>query len=169
MSTSSPAADSTASFDTKAFRNALGRFATGVTVVTTLEDARPHGMTANAFMSVSLSPPLIVVSVDHRSNMHRILPGSRRFGVSVLAEHQESLSNHFAGRPQEGLDIAFATRHGIPLIDGALAVFVARLVEAHPAGDHTLYVGEVEYFETCEDRPLLFHAGKYRRLPDEIA
>jgi flavin reductase (DIM6/NTAB) family NADH-FMN oxidoreductase RutF len=157
-------AETQQSFDTRAFRNALGRFATGVTVITAVHEDRPHGMTANAFVSVSLAPPLILVSLDNRSNMHRILPGAGRFGVSVLAEHQEALSTHFAGRPQENLQIPFVARAGIPVIDGAVAYFVARVGDVHPAGDHTLYVGEVEHFEFCEDRPLLFHAGKYGRL-----
>jgi flavin reductase (DIM6/NTAB) family NADH-FMN oxidoreductase RutF len=156
--------DNTPVFDTRAFRNALGRFATGVTVITTLHEEHPHGMTANAFISVSLAPPLVLVSLDNRSQMHRILPGVGRFGVSVLAEDQEPFSNHFAGRPQEGLDIPFVERGGVPLIDGAVAYFVARVKDVHAAGDHTLYIGEVEHFEAREDLPLLFHAGKYRRL-----
>ena len=123
-------------------------------------------MTANAFVSVSLIPPLILVSLDNRSNMHRILQGAGRFGVSVLAEHQEALSTHFAGRPQEGLQVQFVDRAGIPLIDGAVAYFVARVADSHTAGDHTLYIGEVDHFEFREDRPLVFHAGKYRRLHD---
>jgi flavin reductase (DIM6/NTAB) family NADH-FMN oxidoreductase RutF len=157
-------AETKPTFDTRTFRNALGRFATGVTVITSLEHDRPHGMTANAFVSVSLAPPLILISLDNRSNMNRILPSSGRFGVSVLAEDQETLSTHFAGRPQEDLEIPFVARGGIPVIDGAVAHFVARVADIHPAGDHTLYIGEVEHFEFREDRPLLFHAGKYRRL-----
>jgi flavin reductase (DIM6/NTAB) family NADH-FMN oxidoreductase RutF len=152
-------------FDPRAYRNALGRFATGVTVITALDEERPHGMTANAFVSISLSPPLILVSVDNRANMHRILPKCGRYGVSILAENQEALSTHFAGRPQEGLQVPFISRGGVPLLDGAVAYFVARVVDIHPAGDHTLYIGEVEHFEHRDDRPLLFHAGKYGRLP----
>jgi flavin reductase (DIM6/NTAB) family NADH-FMN oxidoreductase RutF len=119
---------------------------------------------ANAFVSISLTPPLILVSLDNRSNMHRSLPAAGRYGVSVLAEDQEALSTHFAGRPQEGLQIPFISRAGTPLLDGAVAYFVARVVDVHPAGDHTLYIGEVEHFEFSDRRPLLFHAGKYRRL-----
>jgi flavin reductase (DIM6/NTAB) family NADH-FMN oxidoreductase RutF len=156
--------DAQPSFDTRAFRNALGRFATGVTVITAVHEDHPHGMTANAFVSVSLSPPLILVSLDNRSNMHRILSAVGRFGVSVLAEHQEGLSTHFAGRPQENLQVSFVDRAGMPVIEDAVAYFVARVADTHPAGDHTLYIGEVEHFEHREDRPLLFHAGKYHRL-----
>lgn len=157
------------SFDTRLFRNALGRFASGVTVVTALLDERTHGMTANAFVSVSLEPPLVLVSLGNRSNMHRILPAVGRYGISVLREDQEALSNHFAGRTVEGLHLRFVTRQGIPLLEDAVAYFVVQVVDAHPAGDHTLYIGRVEHFETTEGRPLLFYGGKYQQLGKEKA
>jgi flavin reductase (DIM6/NTAB) family NADH-FMN oxidoreductase RutF len=154
-------------FDSRQFRQALGRFATGVTIVTALHEGQPHGMTANAFVSVSLDPPLVLVSVDHRASMHRILPLTGRYGVSVLAEHQEKLSNHFAGRVIEGLHIRFTERLGIPLIEGAVAYFVVQVVDAHTAGDHTLFIGRVEHFEARDERPLLFFGGKYREVSPE--
>src|SRR5580704_7419305 len=82
-------------FDSKLFRNALGRFASGVTVVTAHHDSKTHGMTANAFVSVSLDPPLVLVSLDNRSNMHRMLGGKGKYGISVLSREQQVLSNHF--------------------------------------------------------------------------
>jgi flavin reductase (DIM6/NTAB) family NADH-FMN oxidoreductase RutF len=106
-------------------------------------------MTANAFVSVSLDPPLILVSLDNRSNMHRILPSVRRFGISVLAEDQEPLSNHFAGRTVAGLHLRFVHRNGLPLIGGAVAYFVVEVIDIHPAGDHTLYISRVEHFEAA--------------------
>jgi flavin reductase (DIM6/NTAB) family NADH-FMN oxidoreductase RutF len=121
-------------------------------------------MTANAFVSVSLDPPLVLVSLDNRAFMHQILPVTGRYGVSVLAEDQEPLSNHFAGRTLEGLHIRFTQRCGVPLLEGAVAYFVARVIDIHPAGDHTLYVGRVEHFESREDKPLLFYAGQYQQL-----
>ncbi len=154
-------------FDPIQFRRTCGQFATGVAVVTVEYENRTHGMTANSFVSVSLHPPMVLVSVDNRSRMHRVLSGAGRYGVSVLAEHQEALSAHFAGRPMDGLEIAFTTRDGIPLLEGAVAFFVVRLTDIHPAGDHTLYIGQVEYIESHEDRPLLFHIGKYRQLRRE--
>ena len=157
------------SFDARQFRNALGRFASGVTVVTTRHEDRPHGMTANAFVSVSLNPPLVLVSVDNRATLHRILPVTGRYGVSVLAEDQELLSNHFAGRSVAGLHIRFTERLGIPLLEGAVAYFVVRVIDAHAAGDHTLFIGEVEHFEARDDRPLLFYAGKYQQMGTEKA
>ena len=162
-----PVIESGQPFDTKLFRKALGRFATGVTVVTAQHEGHTHGMTANAFISVSLDPPLVLVSVDNRSNMHRIMQGQSRYGVSVLAENQEILSGHFAGRAVEGLHVPFITRHGVPLLEGAVAYFVARVVDAHPAGDHTLYIGRVEHFEASDGRPLLFHGGRYQQLRGE--
>jgi flavin reductase (DIM6/NTAB) family NADH-FMN oxidoreductase RutF len=156
-------------FDSRQFRNALGRFASGVTVVTTQYEDRPHGMTANAFVSVSLNPPLVLVSVDNRATMHRLLPMTGRYGISVLAEGQENLSNHFAGRSVEGLHIRFTERLGVPLLEGAVAYFVVRVVDAHTAGDHTLFIGEVEHFEARDDRPLLFYSGKYQQLRTEKA
>lgn len=146
------------------YRNALARFATGVTVVTALQNGKTHAMTANAFVSASLEPPLVLVSLDNRSHMHRILPTVGRYGISVLAEHQKALSNHFAGIPVEAANIRFVGRAGTTLLDGAMPHFVVNLVRSHKAGDHTLYVGHVEYFEYREDKPLLFYAGGYQQL-----
>lgn len=149
------------------FRSTLGRFASGVTVITAQREAETHGMTANAFVSVSLDPPLVLVSLDNRSFMHRILPAIRRYGVSVLAEDQQALSDHFAGRSKKETHIRFIKRCGIRLLDGAVAIFVVELIDLHPAGDHTLYIGRVEHFESRDDKPLLFYAGRYRQLPEE--
>jgi flavin reductase (DIM6/NTAB) family NADH-FMN oxidoreductase RutF len=146
------------------FRDALGRFATGVTVVTALENGKTHGMTANAFTSVSLDPPLVLVSLDNRSRMHRIVAAVKRFGISVLAEDQRAVSDHFAGRTTEDAHVRFISRAGTPLVDGAVAYFAVKVVDVHPAGDHTLYVGIVEYFECREDKPLLFYGGRYQQL-----
>ena len=123
-------------------------------------------MTANAFISVSLDPPLVLVSVDNRSQMHRVLSATSRYGVSVLAENQEALSVYFAGRSGEKLDIKYTERNGVPLLEGAVAYFVVQVVDAHPAGDHTLFIGRVEHFESREDKPLLFHTGTYKQLRD---
>jgi flavin reductase (DIM6/NTAB) family NADH-FMN oxidoreductase RutF len=151
--------------DPMEFRRTLGRFVTGVTVVAAYDEGgNPRGLTANAFMSVSLDPPLVLVSLDNRSRTKPVLERAGRYGVSVLAEEQKTLSDHFAGRPQEGLAIVFVERAGAPVLEGALAQVVARVVEAHPAGDHTLFLGEVEYLAYREGRPLLYYAGRYARL-----
>lgn len=153
--------------ESRELRNALGRFATGVTVVTALNEGRPHGMTANAFVSVSLDPPLVLVSLGNQSSMHRILPGVGRFGISVLAENQQQLSSYFAGRTGPEPPLRYFHRNGVPLLEGAVAHFVVEVVDVHPAGDHTLYIARVEHFEYRETRPLLFHGGKYGQLGAE--
>src|SRR4051812_30747148 len=103
------------------FRSAMGHFATGVTVVTTQVGETTHGMTANAFLSVSLNPPLVLVSVDNRARMNQYLDISKRYGVSILAAHHDKLSTHFAGRPQEEIELSFTHENDIPLIKDAVA------------------------------------------------
>ena len=149
-------------FNVREFRDALGRFATGVTIVTAVDGKKTHGMTANAFVSVSLDPPLVLVSLDNRSKIHRVLSSAGWYGVSVLAEDQRALSEHFAGRGVGGP--RFVTRAGTPLVEGAIAFFVVRVIDIHRAGDHTLYIGAVEHYEARNDRPLLFYAGRYEQL-----
>ncbi|MCW2986973.1 MAG: putative monooxygenase NimA [Conexibacter sp.] len=146
------------------FRAALGRFATGVTIVTTAHRGEVHGMTANGFMSVSLDPPLVVVSISKRARMHDVLKLTGSYGVNVLAREQEHLSQHFAGRPTHGLKVPFVDGHGAPLIAGSLVHVSARVRDAHDAGDHTLFVGEVDHFEMHLGEPLIFHSGGYRAL-----
>jgi flavin reductase (DIM6/NTAB) family NADH-FMN oxidoreductase RutF len=148
------------------FRDAMGHFATGVTVITTAHEGRVHGMTANGFMSVSLDPQLIVVSIAQHATMKDLLVGSGVYGVSVLSAKQRQLSTHFAGRPREGEPIPFVEMAGVPLIAGALTRVAAHVVAAHPAGDHTLFVGEVVALETEAGEPLIFHGGGYRALED---
>ena len=165
----------TPAIDTRTFRATMGRFATGVTVVTTGRQGSVHGMTANAFVSVSLAPPLVLVSVDNRAKLVQHLAAGTCYGVNILSEKQEDLSRHFGGRPQEGLHISFVWHDGTPLLDGCVAHIVARIVDIHPAGDHRLYIGQVEYLNWWEKRPLLFYAGQYDQLtvthdlPDEMA
>ena len=133
--------------DTRQFRNALGRFASGVTVLTAEYEEQTHGMTANAFVSVSLDPPLILVSLDNRSNMHRILP---RCGASASACWPRIRMRSAIISPDArhaGLRVRYVHRNGLPLIGGAVAYFVVEVVDIHPAGDHTLYIGRVEHFE----------------------
>ena len=152
-------------FNPRDYRNTLARFATGVTIVTALDNGKPHGMTANAFVSVSLDPPLVLVSLDNRCYMRGILSPGKIYGISVLAEDQRILSDHFAGRTVEDcVEVRFISRAGAMLLEGAIACFVVRVRNVHLAGDHTLYVGSVEYYEQRENRPLLFYGGKYEQL-----
>jgi flavin reductase (DIM6/NTAB) family NADH-FMN oxidoreductase RutF len=147
------------------FRRTLGMFATGVTIVTTEAGGDVHGMTANAFMSVSLSPPLVLISVDRRARMHVLLHEGKRYGISVLGEDQEALSDHFAGRADgEPPEARFHVVRETPLVEGAVAHLVARVVRSYWGGDHSLFLGQVEYARYREGTPLLFHGGRYEQL-----
>ena len=151
-----------------AFRRTLGMFATGVTVVTTRSREQVHGMTANAFMSVSLRPPLVLVSVDRRARLSHLLHVGTRFGVNVLEAGQAHLSDLFGGRPvEDGTEPQFELVHDTPLVEGALAHLVARVVRSYWGGDHSLFLGQVEFARYGEGTPLLFHGGRYGRLPRE--
>jgi flavin reductase (DIM6/NTAB) family NADH-FMN oxidoreductase RutF len=148
-----------------ALRRTLGMFATGVTVITTLKGDQVHGMTANAFMSVSLEPPLVLVSIDRRTKMCSLLHEGSHYGVSVLCETQSALSDRFAGRPGDGLpEPRFAVTRETPLVEGALAHFVATVMRSYWGGDHSLFLGRVEYARHHAGAPLLFHGGRYERL-----
>jgi flavin reductase (DIM6/NTAB) family NADH-FMN oxidoreductase RutF len=148
-----------------AFRRTLGMFATGVTVLTTRKGESVHGMTANAFMSVSLRPPLVLVSIDRRARMSDLLHEGTRFGVNVLEAGQAALSDHFAGRAGEGArEPQFELVHDTPLVEGALAHLVARVVRSYWGGDHSLFLGQVEFARYGHGEPLLFHGGRYERI-----
>jgi flavin reductase (DIM6/NTAB) family NADH-FMN oxidoreductase RutF len=148
-----------------AFRRTLGMFATGVTVLTTRTGETVHGMTANAFMSVSLRPPLVLVSVDRRARMSNLLHEGTRMGVNVLEARQEALSDHFAGRAVEGTpEPRFELVHDTPLVEGAIAHLVTRVVRSYWGGDHSLFLAQVVYARYGEGEPLLFHGGRYERL-----
>lgn len=146
-------------------RQAMGRFATGVTVVTTAKDEEHvHGMTANGVMSVSLDPPLVVVSLRRESRMDAMLPSTRRYAISVLAEDQEWLAMHFAGRPDPARTPTVEWWDALPFIDGAIAHVGCRVHAIHEAGDHRLWVGRVDYMAVGTGSPLLFYAGQFGAL-----
>jgi len=154
-----------------AFRQALGQFATGVTVVTVeYQPGKIHGMTANSFASVSLNPLLVLICVDHRALMHPFLHEQKRFGVSVLKEHQQALAEFFAQPGQnedveDRLGIRFRlSPSGIPMLEGTLARLSCRMAHSYVSGDHTIFLGEVETAEVSEGQPLLFFRGRYRQI-----
>lgn len=148
--------------DPREFRTTLGHFATGVTVVTMQRENEAYGITVNAFMSVSLKPPLVAIAIDERANAHPTLLESDRFGVSILSEHQEEISNLFAGYPTDAV-AEFVEVDGVPLIDGAIGHLVCRITAQHEAGDHTIFVGRVEHLAYEQGNPLLYYRGKYAR------
>jgi flavin reductase (DIM6/NTAB) family NADH-FMN oxidoreductase RutF len=152
------------------FRHALSHFATGVTIVTTCDaDQRPTGLTASAFSSVSLDPPLVLICVDHKSQSFPHLRESGRFAINILHCDHEGLSRRFASSRLDkfdGVEFRMGTL-GVPLIEQALAQLECRTVSAHVEGDHTIFVGRVEAVHTGDGEPLLYYRGRYHRLRGE--
>ena len=151
------------------FRQALGYFATGVTVVTVPYAEAPggvHGMTANAFSSVSLDPPLVLICVDRRARTHELIARTGVFGVSILRADQVSVSRHFAGQDQAGLSNGLGYRWAgeIPVLQECLAYLACRLWAAYDGGDHTIYVGQVEELGVHGGEALAFWRSRYHRI-----
>jgi flavin reductase (DIM6/NTAB) family NADH-FMN oxidoreductase RutF len=149
------------------FRQLLGRFATGVTVLTTRTPAGdPIGMTASSIASVSLDPPLLLVSVDHRHDMHAALDAASYFVLNILAADQEALSRRFAAdEPDRFGGVGYQpNKQGIAVLDGVLAHIECEKRTAMPAGDHTVYLGLVIGGAVTERRPLLYYRGGYASL-----
>ncbi len=155
------------SIDADLFRAVLGRFTTGITVVTIVDPhKRDHGMTVSAFSSLSLSPPLVLICIANDATMASVMRAAETFSVNVLSDAQESLSRRFSGK----LDDRFADlpstrgRFGNALLDGALAHLECRIITRHDAGDHVIVVGEVEAGAAHDARPLLYYRGGYAAL-----
>jgi flavin reductase len=155
------------------FRDSVGMFTTGITVVTAASDRFGHGMTANAFASVSLDPLLVLVCVVKDALMHKVLDEVGRFAVSVLAADQEDLARYFSdpGRPTgmaQFLPVAWhpGPATGAPLLDGALAYLECDVEACYDGGDHTVFLGRVRRVERArpDGNPLLYFGGHYRRL-----
>lgn len=153
------------------FRLALGQFATGVTVVTVERvPGRVHGMTANSFTSVSLDPPLILICVDQRAQLLQLVKSQKRFGVNILKDDQEAISEYFAQTQESaehesrlGIKYRWAENR-IPLLQDALVHLTCHVVSSHIAGDHTIFIAEVETVEVYDGEPLLYLRGDYRRV-----
>ena len=153
------------SFDSRAFRDAMGQFATGVTIVATWDGGAVQAMTANSFTSVSLDPPLVLVCIAHTARTHGAIQRSGRFSVSILPAGAERISNYYAGRQEAGEAGEFdLVRAKSPVLKGALSWLDCRVWQVYDGGDHSIFVGEVEALEVRGGDPLLFFAGKYRRL-----
>jgi flavin reductase (DIM6/NTAB) family NADH-FMN oxidoreductase RutF len=156
--------------DSGSFREALAQFPSGVTVVTTRDAAGDAmGLTVSAFCSVSLSPPLVLVSVDVASETHGGFRDSGLFAVSILAEGQEEVSRVFArGGRSKIRELPMITGpRGLQLVPGALAHIECVLRASHPAGDHILHVGEIVSLAVRPGRPLIYNRGGYRRLAED--
>ena len=160
-------------FDSLTFRKACGQFLTGVTIVTSIDhEAGPAGMAANSFTSVSLEPPLVLISVDRGADSYRALESSGRYAVHILGAHQEDLCRRFARSELSGSEKLRGTSWsaglgGVPLLDDFLARFQCRVVNAIPGGDHVVYLGEVERldFEETQKPALGFFRGGYLQSP----
>jgi flavin reductase len=162
------------SLDPADFRRAMGCFATGVTIITVDLEGEVHGMTANAFASVSLDPVLLLVCVDHNARTHAHLHAKKRFGINILAEDQRAISEYYA-RPvydhthaEEEAGARFdRTVHGTPILRGALAYLECRLQSTQEAGDHTIFLAEAEDVVLRHDELLFFVWGSYRKIGGE--
>lgn len=153
------------------FRAALGRFASGVTVVTTRDaDGELHGITVSAFCSVSLEPPLVLVCIDVNTGSHRALTQTDSFVVNILSEKQQYISDRFASYlPDKFEAIKYSSGiDDLPILEGALANLECRLVNSHDDGDHTIFVGQIKRATIGNGNPLVYWHGNYRNLEEQI-
>lgn len=153
--------------DSATFRAALGRFASGVTVVTVrAPDGRDHGMTASAFCSASLHPPLVAVCIGHEASIYSLLMRESHIGISILSTEQEALSRRFADRKSDRFDGIGYSRgeDGVALLDDALVHLECHVEDRHEAGDHTILVAVVDRATVRPGRPLLYYRGGYAQL-----
>lgn len=154
--------------DSKAFRDTVGRFPTGVAVVTATGPDGPAGLTTNAFSSLSLDPPLVLVCFDHGSRTLAVVRESRRFAVNVLRAGDDDLARLFAGKaphPEKFAAVTHTVEHGVPVLDSALAWLVCDLQALHPGGDHEIGVGAVtDLGRDPAGQPLVFYGGTFGRL-----
>lgn len=150
--------------DDRLFRDAMGKFATGVTVLLTENEGEIHGMTANGFLSVSLDPKLVVISIGHKAKFLEKVTQAGNYTVNILAEDQEAYSRHFAGRPDG--EVQFDQLANLPVLNGVVAQVACEVVATHVEGDHTLFIGKVIDLNVEDRNPLLFYSGKYRQLKE---
>ena len=153
--------------DPDLFRSVLGRFASGITIVTARDgEGRDHGMTVSAFCSVSLDPPLVLVCIGHDATMHPLVGSLEHFGINILGSDQEALSRRFASKDIQRFEGIGFTRgeSGVALLDGVLGWLECRTETRHDAGDHTVLVGRVEAALAGDGRPLLYYRGGYAQL-----
>jgi len=153
--------------DSALYRSTCAKFATGITVVTVTDDSGlPHGMTVNSFSSVSLDPPLVLVSIDLRNYILAHFTPDSCFAINILAENQEHLSRQFAGPAQLRLGNVAWSRGagGAPLLDGVVAQLECTIANQFAAGDHTVLIGHVRHARHNEGNPLLYFGSRYRHL-----
>ena len=152
------------SIDPLEFRQTLGRWPSGVTVVSMRDGEAVHGITVSAFGSLSLDPPLVGVAIGRKARAHGLLERLPRYAVSVLRADQRRLSDRFAGRPVELDGDPFERFDALPVIVGAVAQIACTIVDRVATGDHTLYVGRIDASRISDDEPLVYRMGEYRAL-----
>lgn len=145
------------------FRQAMGKFATGITIVTSSVNKEIRGMTVNAFMSVSLEPQLITIAVDHKTTFYKNHQHIQRFGVSVLREEQKEIAMIFAKQLKQSYE-DFTTLDGIPVIQDALTTLACTVTDTVEAGDHLLVIAKVDAIETNDGNPILYYDSDYQTL-----
>ncbi|HLR66255.1 flavin reductase family protein [Virgibacillus alimentarius] len=150
--------------DDRLFRDAMGKFATGITIVSIDYGGEILGMTVNAFMSVSLDPKLIAISIDEKASMYNKLQETKKFGVSILAEEQKDISMIFAKQKEKDREIPFIRLDDIPVIKDSIATLSCHVKETTKAGDHMIFIAEVTGLTMSEKNPTLFFGGKYRTM-----
>jgi flavin reductase (DIM6/NTAB) family NADH-FMN oxidoreductase RutF len=155
------------SMEQRNFRNAMGKFATGITVVSMKYDNQIIAMTVNAFMSVSLSPKLITISINQQASMHNKFASGKSFGISMLSKEQEGLSRYFAKQLGDIEEIEFNNLNETPVLKGSTAILACKIVDSIRAGDHTIFIAEVTDFAVSDEEPIIFYNGKYRKLVEE--
>lgn len=140
----------------------MSKFATGVTVVLAENNKNVHGMTANAFMSVSLNPKLILVSISKKAKMQQYLKKTNQFSINILSNKQQDISKTFAGQNNSNIEINnFLYRQNVPIISDSVATLVCTTYKTVDAGDHVLYIGEVIDIMVRNDQPLIYLEGSY--------
>lgn len=153
--------------DQRQVRTIAGTFATGVTVVTTIgTNGKPVGMTANSFSSLSLNPPLVLVSINKGASLYKDFMETDCFGINILSEHQENISRQFS---KKNIDRFTGVAYekvvtGAPILPDTIGYFDCTVNQLYDGGDHTIIIGEIKHGEVREGEPLLFYRGKYRKI-----
>lgn len=153
--------------DERLFRKAMGKFATGITVVSMYEDNEPTGMTVNAFMSISLNPTLIAVSIDKRASMYDKLQEIKQFGVSILRDNQQYLSQYFAKQIELDDPVSFIEQSGIPVLEDALVKLSCEINQQVEAGDHSIFIAKVKDITVSDGEPVIYFGSNYRYLKEK--
>ena len=139
---------------------------TAVKVITTEVAEEVYGMTANAFMSISLNPKLVAISIGENARMHQHIKDAKQFAINILSSDQQNVSKQFSGQLNLESEITFASYKGLPILEGALAVVTCELYSEYVVGDHTIFIGHVTGVKLEQKEPLVFSQGKYRQLKE---